>query len=383
VLTDVIRVGLRLPGLIVLGEQESDGLIEVATAIAAEEAICPRCQQATGHVHQWQRQRKRDAALWGKPVWIVLLKRRFRCQGCRYVFTEDDPACGRRRRTTYRLRRQVAMESQETPVRTVARRHGVSEGLVQRSWLEATVPAPAVSSHVLVGLDGFSVRRPAIMWSGLWDLQSRRAIAVAPGQRRQDIEGLLKQLDPLAVKAVAVDLWRPNRSAVRKVLPQAAVVADKFHVIALANRALHAVRGYGQRRRPGTVAWTLHRNVERLSAGEQAQLAAALKQDETLRQAWLLKEYLRGVYEARDAGQAQVLLDRWLQDAAASGLPPFQQTTRTLKDWRQEVLNYWQYNITNAMVEGKHNRVKVLKRRAYGYRNDNTFRLRILNLNHT
>jgi transposase len=259
----------------------------------------------------------------------------------------------------------------------------VSEGLVQRSWLEATVPAPARSSHTLVGLDGFSVRRPGVMWSGLWDLQTRTAIAVTPGQRRRDIEKLLQHLDPGAVKAVAMDLWRPNRSAVSQLMPQAAIVADKFHVIALVNRALHEVRGHGRRRRPGTVAWALHRNVERLSDGEQAQLAAALKEDEALRRAWLLKEYLRSVYEARDAQQADFLLAEWLRDAAASGLRPFQQAARTLTDWRSEILNYWLCPITNALVEGKHNRVKVLKRRAYGYRNDRTFSLRILNLFHT
>jgi len=56
---------------------------------------------------------------------------------------------------------------------------------------------------------------------------------------------------------------------------------------------------------------------------------------------------------------------------------------RTLAKWQTEVLNYWRYPLTNAMVSGKHNRVKVLKRRAYGYGNDRTFSLRILSLFHT
>ncbi len=56
---------------------------------------------------------------------------------------------------------------------------------------------------------------------------------------------------------------------------------------------------------------------------------------------------------------------------------------RSLRKWREEVLNYWRYPLTNGMVEGKNNRVKVLKRRAYGYRNDRTFSLRILNCFHT
>jgi transposase len=135
VLTDAIRVQLRLPGLVVLEARESRNCIEVAAKYGEEEASCPRCRRLTWQVHEWRQQRKRDAQLWGKPVWLVLWKRRFRCRSCRHVFTEDDPVCGRRRRTTRRLRQQVAKEAQEATVKAVSRWHGVSEGLVQRSWL--------------------------------------------------------------------------------------------------------------------------------------------------------------------------------------------------------------------------------------------------------
>ena len=164
-------------------------------------------------------------------------------------------------------------------------------------------------------------------------------------------------------------------------LPQAALVADKFHVIALANRALQEVRG--GRRLPGNVAWLMHRNIERLNVADGERLAAALKGNQSLRQAWLLKEGLRSVYRRHTHEQARSALETWIRDAQASGLGSFQRTARTLSNWSEEVLNYWHYPLTNAMVEGKHNRVKVLKRRAYGYRNDRTFSLRILNLIHT
>lgn len=76
-------------------------------------------------------------------------------------------------------------------------------------------------------------------------------------------------------------------------------------------------------------------------------------------------------------------LDSWIRDAASNELKPFQRTATTLQKWRSEVLNYWRYPITNALVEGKHNRIKVMKRRGYGYRNDRAFMLRLLSLNHT
>lgn len=379
-LTDAIRVQLRLPGLVVLEARESSDRIEVATKYAEEEAACPRCQRPTWQVHEWRKQRKRDAQLWGKQVWLVLWKRRFRCRACRCVFTEDDPACGRRRRTTCRLRKQVAKEAQEASVKAVSRWHGVSEGLVQRSWLEtyAQVGAPT-KPHVFLGLDAFCVRRPGVMWSALWDLQTRKAVAVIAGQRQTDVEKLLERhVQRDQVQAVVIDLSEPERQAIHTALPKAAIVADKFHVVALAHQALLEVRG--GRRLPGNDAWLLHRNIERLGQTDRERLAGILQKDASLANAWRLKESLRAVYRARSAERATRELGQWIEDAEASGLRPFQRTARTLTKWREELLNYWRFPLTNAMVEGKHNRVKVLKRRAYGYRNDRTFSLRILNL---
>jgi transposase len=73
----------------------------------------------------------------------------------------------------------------------------------------------------------------------------------------------------------------------------------------------------------------------------------------------------------------------WIREAEGGGLRPFRCTAATLRGWQKEVLNSWRYPITNALVEGKHNRIKTLKRRAYGYRNDRSFLLRILSLIHT
>lgn len=379
-LTNAITVELGLPGLVVLEAVETEDRIEVATEYANQEAVCPRCEHLTWRVHQRRRQRKRDARLWGKQVWVYVWKRRFRCQPCRYVFTEDDPACGRRKRTTCRLRGELAQQAQEATVKAVSRWHGVSEGLVQRSWLEtyAAVSTPR-KPHVFLGVDGFCVRRPGVMWTGLWDLQTRKAVAVVSGVRQRDVQKLLERhAERDKVQAVVTDLSEANRQAIQMALPAAAIVADKFHVIALAQQALQEVRG--GRRMPGNDAWLLHRNIERLSQRDAERLVSVLKADASLSAAWQLKESLRGVYRARDGEKA---LACWLEQARASGLKPFERTARSLARWREEVVNYWHYPLTNAMVEGKHNRVKVLKRRAYGYRNDRTFSLRILNLIHT
>jgi len=380
---DVITIRLRLPGLVVLGVKERERWIEVVGRYEQEEAACPGCGCSTWQVHQWHLQRKRDAKLWGKEVWLALFKRRFRCRHCRKVFTESDPACGRFKRTTRRLRKTVARRAEEATVRAVAREEGVSEGLVERSWLEwhAVVAVPS-RPHVFLGLDGFCVRRPGRMWTGMWDLETHNPVAVTPGARQVNVERLLERHAPReTVRAVAIDLSEAYRQAVELVLPDAAIVADKFHVLALAGRAMHEV--HGETRRPGNLAWLLQRGMERLRPGERARLLQALSKDPRLARAWGLKEALREVYRKKRQQEATVALENWIREAEESGLRPFRRTAATLRRWQKEVLNYWRYPLTNALVEGKHNRIKVLKRRGYGYRNDRSFLLRILSLIHT
>ena len=380
---DIITIRLRLPGLRVLKVNETGKWIEVLAQYENQEAACPRCRSWTWQIHQWHPQPKRDAKLWGKEVWLTLLKRRFRCRCCRKVFTEADPVCGSRRRTTGRLRRAVARRAQDATVKSVAREEGVSEGLVERSWLEAysQVAAPT-SPHVLLGLDGFCVRKPGRMWTGMWDLETKDSVAFISGERAVDVQRMLERhASRESVRAVAIDLSEVLRQAVEMILPDALVVADKFHVLALTGRALHEVRG--ERRRPGNVAWLLQRGVERLDQEKRTRLLEALAADPQLAQAWGLKEALREVYRKKGQEEASAALDSWIRQARDSGLPPFQRTAGTLAKWRKEVLNYWQYPITNALVEGKHNRIKTLKRRGYGYRNDRSFLLRLLSLIHT
>src|SRR3989304_1290049 len=221
---DSITIRLRLTGLRVLAVKEAGKWIEVVAQYRDNEAVCPRCERSTWQVHQWHIQRKRDAKLWGKEGWVALLRRRFRCRHCRKVFTEPDPACGPRRRTTGRLRQTVARRAREATVRagaregggragrareatggSVAREEGVSEGLVERSWVEAPglIPPPA-QPHVFLGLDGFCVRRPGRMGTGVWDLESGKAVAVVPGERQIDVQKMLERhASRESVRAVA------------------------------------------------------------------------------------------------------------------------------------------------------------------------------------
>ncbi|MEK7778425.1 MAG: transposase [Chloroflexota bacterium] len=97
-----------------------------------------------------------------------------------------------------------------------------------------------------------------------------------------------------------------------------------------------------------------------------------------LRRAWALKEAFRVWYHSATRAEADQGLKAWEAKVREASLRPFQALFPMLREWRKEILNYFDHRCTNGFVEGKNNRIKVIKRVAYGYRNNHNFRQRIL-----
>ena len=136
--TNNVMDSVASPVIRVLRREEGDDQIEVSVEFVTAEATCPRCGAVTNKVHDRRTQRKRDQAEELKPVWLLLEKRRFRCGNCDHVFTEQDPLCGPRRRSTERLREALRDAVTGNPVKHVARLQQVSRVAVYRAMHEET-----------------------------------------------------------------------------------------------------------------------------------------------------------------------------------------------------------------------------------------------------
>jgi len=240
-----------------------------------------------------------------------------------------------------------------------------------------------------MGLDEFSVRRRRLYHTAICDLMDGEVMEVVEGQGKQKVEEYLNKLpEPEKVKAVAMDMHEPFRQAVQECLPNAKVVADKFHVIRHINEAVDKVRNRhqggnakGKRRDLFRSRYTVLKGAERLADWEKERLNRLFPLYPEVRIAWDLKEDFRAWYKERDRSKAEGMLGL-LEDRIARGsIPEFKELLSIFSNWREEILNYFDYRITNGFVEGKNNRIKTIKRMAYGYRNMANFRLRILATN--
>jgi len=390
---DYIAVRLGLPQLKILEQREFDNCIEATVVYRRDEVTCPRCGKVTAKVHDRRRQNKQDRRLRDKAVFLTLIKRRFRCLWCSKVFTEPDEVFGPRRRSSYRFREYLGQEALHQTVRRTAGKEKVGEGLVRRCVAEGIgrmlKVVEVTETPEFIGLDEFSVSGRRLYHTAICDLVKREVMEVVEGRGKQRVEEYLDSLSsPEVVKGVAMDMHEAFRQAVRMCLPRARIVVDKFHLVRHINGALDRVRsrlqGGNRRGRKQDLfksRYTLLKGAERLTDWERTRLNQLFYHYPELERAWLLKERFRTWYKGRDRGPAEVELDALQRVISDTYLPEFKALLHTLANWREEILNYFDYPISNGFVEGKNNRIKTIKRMAYGYRNMDNFRLRILAAN--
>jgi transposase len=385
---DSITVLLRLPELRVRDQEETDYGIRVQVEYRVREVQCPGCGERTERVHSRRVQVKRDLRLWQKPVYLELCKRRFRCHECGKVFSEPDPVCGMRRRTSERFRGYLGREAIDHTVRRVARKEGVGETLVRGCVTEETrkLLGARASPHParVLGLDEFSIRKGQVYDTAIVDLERRDIIGVVSGHRQQEVADFFTDL-PHADEArvVVMDMHEAFRQAVALCLPRARVVVDKFHVLLHVHRALDQARTaieprQGKRGELFRARYLLLKGQERLTPESRARLMALLRRYPQLHRAWLLKESFRVWYRCTSRQEAEARLIQWEQSVREQGPVQFRALFPMLRLWREEILNYFDFPYTNGFLEGKNNRIKVIKRVAYGYRNPTNFRQRIL-----
>jgi len=390
---DCIAVALGLPQLKILEQKEMESHFEVTVIYRRGEVICPCCGRVSTKEHDRRQQYKRDRRLRDKGVLLTLIKRRFRCLSCGKVFTEPDDVFGARRRSSHRFREYLGEEALHQTVRRTAQKEMVGEGLVRRCVAEEIgrrLEAKGVKeTPEFMGLDEFSVKGRRLYHTAICDLVEGEVMEVVEGQGQQRVEEYLDKLaEPERVKGVTMDMHEPFRQAVQMCLPQAEIVADKFHLIRHINNALDKVRSRlqgGSRKGKGRdlfkSRYILLKGAERLVDWEKERLSQLFSYYPELRMAWLLKESFRAWYRETERNRAEEELGLLEGKIASGSLPEFKELLHTFTNWREEILNYFDYRITNGFVEGKNNRIKTIKRMAYGYHNMDNFRLRILAAN--
>ena len=224
------------------------------------------------------------------------------------------------------------------------------------------------------------------------DLDTGIIIHVGDGKGGEALEPFWKKVksNQVNIEAVAMDISPAYISAVTNNLPNAQIVFDHFHVVKLLNDQLSKLRRDLYRQETvinkkkllkGT-RWLLLKNDENLDdeREERKKLEEALAINKPLSIAYYLKEDLKLLWEQESKQYAKKLLGKWVANAIASKVERLQKFAYTLLAHRTGIFAWYDYPISTGPLEGINNKIKTMKRQAYGYRDMEFFKLKIYSL---
>ena len=224
------------------------------------------------------------------------------------------------------------------------------------------------------------------------DLQSGRVLHAVEGTSKEATAPFLRTLAQKAkkLKAVAMDMSISYTSAVREHLPDVPIVFDRYHVMALINRQIDLLRREQQYHLGATESkimkgsrFLLLRNYHELPDAKKGKLDILLAANQPLFTMHAMKEQFRMFWNQATADRAQSFLFNWCHDALSSGIKQLGAVGSTLLKSMQGLLGYYPHKITNGPLEGLNNKIKTMKRQAYGFRDMEYFKLRLYNLHNS
>ena len=388
----------RIRGYRYVATQYLYGQIVLRVEPPRESLRCSSCRSA--HVHVVERFRRwwRTLPVGSKAVWIEMDVPKVECQACglrrRVEVTFAEPL----RRHTRSFERYVSELLQFMTPQDVARHLDISWDLandIQKRRLGRRFERPKLKHLKQIAIDEIHLGKRHRFITLVLDLDSGAVVFVGQGKGAEALEPFWKRLKSAhaKVRAVATDMSPAYIAAVLENLPKARLVFDRFHVVKLFNEKLTELRrqlfreaeeGLAKNVLKG-IRWLLMMNRENLDDAKQerARLEEALQLNRPLAIAYYLKDDLRQFWEQPNYYAASRFLTSWCRRAEASGIRILQKFAHTLLGHRSGLLAWYAHRISTGPLEGVNNKIKLLQRRAYGYRDLELFKLRILSLHTT
>lgn len=320
--------------------------------------------------------------------------RRLKCKTCGADVYEDLHFVTGKQRYTHRLARLVIELLHRMTIKDVAHYLGLSWDTVKdihKNYLNHKFSHIDIKDVKHIGIDEFALRKGHVYLTIVVDMLSGAIIHVGDGKGIDSLKKFWPKLKRSGAKieSVSSDMSAAFISAIKKNLPDAIHVFDHFHVQKLAGEALDKVRRevYNQEKDlekrkviKGTRWLLLRHDKDIFTEDEKKRLDNVIKMNEPLSKAYILNEYLQEVWKQDSYKEGEAVLDDWIKQARESKVPTLEKLGNSIAAYRTGILAYYKCRTSNAKVEGINNKIKVLKRNAYGYRDIDYFKLRLFNL---
>jgi transposase len=354
---------------------------------------CSECGATVERVHEYVERWIRDLPVWGADSWLLVHRCRLACPGCGPKLEHLDWV-DRYARVTRRLADSVARLCRVLPIKHVAEYFGLgweTVKVIDKASLEKSLGPVDLSAVDVIAMDEFALQKGHRYATVVVEPETKRVLWVGRGRAREDVRPFFELLGPercAQLKAVVMDMNATYEQEVRQHCPEARIVYDLFHVVAKYGREVidrvrvdeaNRLRGNRPARKIVKGArWLLLRNAENISSSEdRIRLKELLQANKALMTVYVLKDDLKQLWSYRSEGWAKRFWKGWYRRAIRSRIEPLQRFARRLAIYLPGILAHCRWPLHTSLLEGINNKIKVIKRMAYGFRDDAYFFLKI------
>lgn len=325
-----------------------------------------------------------------RRVILRLKAHKFYCNDCHRYFNQQFPGIGKYQRATHRLQNCIFHRHTEgVSQKSLSRDFKLGKATIERWYHKEYVLAykEIENRHCpsVLGIDEHFFSKKQGYATTFCNLRKHKIFDIVKGRSAKDIKSYLEQLPGKdKVKVVCIDLSSTYRHLVQQYFPNAKIVADRFHVIRL---MLHQCMQTYQEIDPkmknqrGLLA-ALRTNPDNLTEYRLKKRDEYLKQQPAIAAIYHFKRKLHRLLMKKtvQAKRCKRLIPIFLKMIQALKESPFKRLRtlgKTLYEWREEVARMWRFTKNNGITEGFHRKMKLIQRRAYGFRNFENYRLRV------
>ena len=402
--TKVLTELLNIQGIKVTKMNQLPGIgIILQVESIHKESYCHHCGTKSNRLHQNHRYVVKDLSWGEKPVFLEINRRQFKCKKCGKPFSEKLDFVNNRRTYTKRLANTIIKSVLSSDIQSVAKQGVVTTEEIERMLSDASQELSSKPSNLKkLGIDEIAlIKGQGNYCAVLIDLDTSKLITIVLGRTQAEIEPVLKSWGSEVLKKieeVSIDLWKGYKTLVKKLMPNVQVVADRFHVMVQVNQELNTQRKrelrqvidlkktskFSQKAAEyqeileviNDSKYCLLKNEENLNKKQTIKLMEVKKVCPNLAEMHKLKEKFRQIFENTKTNWLRALLRIGIWQKRAQQY--FPDTVKTITNWFDEIIAYFDNRTTSGIVEGINNKLKLIKRSAYGFRNFENYKNRCL-----
>lgn len=388
-LNNCIENIIGLQDVIINKVEKFDNQLHIYCTLKRKSHKCPSCNKETNTIHDYREQVIKDIPAFGNQVFIHLKKRRYRCS-CGKRFQEANSFLPKYHRITNRLAGFIIdMLGSVCSFTSVAKSVNLSVSSVIRIFDLVSYPKPKLPSVLSIdefkGNTGFEKYQCI-----LTDPENKVVLDILPKRYSYYLTKYFNSFSKTErekVKLFVSDMWKPYADSASVWFKNATQIVDKYHWIRQVIWAFENVRKQEQKKfsKSHRIYFKHSRRLllkrfDYLTDEQKQQVNVMLYTSPILSTAHFFKEEFLKILDCSDRETAKKKMLDWIEYVNDSDISQFKRCADTMTNWLSGILNSFSSTVTNGFTEGCNNKIKVLKRNAYGYRNFNRFRNRILHM---